>query len=236
MYSDLIQRLRCVRPHAPSGLVVVADESTGRDIRRGVLGCPVCDAHYPIRDGVADFTRVDADEERTSEAARDASGTPSREPERTRNAMEEEVLRAAALLDLSTPGGVVVLAGEWGALAAPLAHVADRVSVMAVNAARDTEGRAEPGVSFARAAELPLMAGSARAAMLDAEHATGEWLRSAVDALRPGGRLVAPAGVPLPAGVHELAHDARQWVAERDAGPDTLPLVALGVKRARPAP
>jgi hypothetical protein len=52
---------------------------------------------------------------------------------------------------------------------------------------------------------------------LDSATADVARLDAAVRALRPRGRLVAPADAPLPGGVAELARDAEHWVAERDA-------------------
>ena len=44
--------------------------------------------------------------------------------------------------------------------------------------------------------------------------------------LRPDGRLVAPAAIPVPAGIRELARDEREWVgaAEGDAATAPVPL------------
>ena len=46
---------------------------------------------------------------------------------------------------------------------------------------------------------------------------------------RVGGRLVAPAGAPLPEGVRELARDDAVWVGEREALPSAP--VTLHVRR-----
>jgi hypothetical protein len=47
---------------------------------------------------------------------------------------------------------------------------------------------------------------------------------------RVKGRVLAPAGVPMPDGVRELARDDRLWVGERDA--PASPLVPLQLRRA----
>ena len=88
-----------------------------------------------------------------------------------------------------------------------------------------------PGVPIGRGisgilaeGNLPLAAGRARALAVDAAAAPDFPVR-ALAALRAGGRLVAPVGVPLPAGVTELARDEAVWVAERDPAPsDIVPL------------
>jgi hypothetical protein len=48
--------------------------------------------------------------------------------------------------------------------------------------------------------------------------------------VKPKGRVVAPAEVPLPDGVRELARDGRHWVGERQAVPAPA-LVQLGRQR-----
>src|SRR5689334_16805215 len=105
MFVELIDLLRCPRPHDDTWLVASADETVGRHIVRGVLGCPVCAAEYPIRGGVADFgAAADAG------LARDAES-------------EDDVMRVAALLGLAGGGGTVALGGAWQRVAAPLAEL-----------------------------------------------------------------------------------------------------------------
>ncbi len=247
MFSELTQLVRCVRDHPSTGLVAVSEEAVERDIRRGVLGCPRCGAQYPVRAGVIDFRltppEANAASPDTLHVALDGvssatSGAGAEVPAEPGVAAggaaivdsgagvdRDDVVRAGALLDLTTPGGLVVLTAEWGAIAPAIATLADRVQVLVINAT----ARAAVGVTWAHAGEVPVLSGVARAVALDAPHVSPRWLESAVAALRPQGRLVAPAWVPLPGGVHELARDARHWVAERDA---TAPLVPLGVRRA----
>ena len=52
MFVELVDLLRCPRPHEDTWLVAAAEAMSGRHIVRGTLGCPVCEAEYPIRDGV----------------------------------------------------------------------------------------------------------------------------------------------------------------------------------------
>ena len=61
---------------------------------------------------------------------------------------------------------------------------------------------------------LPLAAGSARAIALHGA-ASPALLEASLEALAPGGRLLAPAALPLPSDVSELARDERHWLAER---------------------
>ena len=208
MFSELVESLRCVRPHAAAGLVAIADEVADRDIRRGSLGCPSCHAEFPIADAVADFR-----------LGREGPPLPA-----AKSRVDDELaLRAGALLGLAEGGGLVVLAGEWTACAPELAAFVEPLRVLAIEPAAGIAGT--PGLSLARTAgEIPLRAGSARGIALDAAHAGSGYLESAVAALVPRGRLIAPVAVPLPAGCAELARDARDWVAEKLEAPTVVPI------------
>ena len=208
MFSELVESLRCVRAHAPTGLVAVAYETRDRDILRGSLGCPECKAEYPIVDGVADL--------------RDGAAGPALPPPKSSPA-EDLAMRAGALLALEDPGGVVVLTGAWTVAAPELAALAPGVRILALDAAPGIASG--EGISLARSAgAIPLRAGSARGIALDAAHASPGAVSDAVDALAPRGRLVAPVTCTVPNGVRELARDAREWVAERIAAPAVVPL------------
>ena len=181
-----------------------ADLTTGRDVLEGVLGCPTCAARYPIRAGVADF--------------RDASeATP---PSASQPPATEEVVRLAALLGLTEPGGVVVLVGMCAEMASDLLDLVDGVQVVALNGPPSVASGG--GISPVRAGPvLPLARGRVRAFALDEMNVLPSTLDQAAAALVSGGRLLAPARAPVPDGVRELARDARQWVATREnsAGP-----------------
>ena len=208
MFSELVESLRCVRAHEPTGLVAVAFETRDRDIVRGSLGCPECKAEFPIADATADF--------------RDGAEGPALPPAKSR---PEDVLamRAGALLGLEEPGGVVVLAGAWSAAAPELAALTQAVKILALDAAPGVASG--DGISLARTAGvIPLRAGAARGIALDAAHARESYVSSAVGALAPRGRLIAPAACAVPDGVRALARDAHDWVAEKVTSPVTVPL------------
>lgn len=211
VYIELVGSLRCVHPHEPEWLVASSELMEARDIVRGVLGCPRCGARYPIERGIADFR---------GGATGPAPAPPARDP--------ELALRAAALLGLESPGSFVVLAGAWGAAAPEIVAMVDRLHVLALDAPEALESGG--GVSLALAAgEVPVRAGMARGVALDEAHAGESWLASAALALRPGGRLVAPATARVPAGMDELARDDRVWVATRSVPPG--PTVPIGVAK-----
>src|SRR5256885_8737265 len=145
MLLELVDSLRCVRSHEDSWLVARADELLDRHIVQGVLGCPVCETRYAVKDGVADFTMG---------ASRSMS--ESTDPE----ANAELAMRAAALLGLTDPKGLVVLAGAWSACADALLDMVDGIQLLAFEPAREL--RSGGALSLARMAQvLPPAASSA---------------------------------------------------------------------------
>jgi uncharacterized protein YbaR (Trm112 family) len=141
MHIEMVDLLRCPRAHAETWLVASTDRMVDRDIVDGSLGCPVCEATYPIRDGAVYFT--DAPAGRAVEA-----------PD------GEQVMRAAALLGLGEAGGVVVLEGAWAAYARPLAEVCE-AHYLLLNPTVASRG------SVVYATGVPLGAGVARAAAVE---------------------------------------------------------------------
>src|SRR4051812_37019413 len=105
MFVELIDLLRCPRPHEDTWLVAAANETVGRHIVRGTLGCPSCEAEYPVVDAVADFGEAPVAGAASAEISAD------------------DTMRAAALLGLTTAGATVVLGGAWQVVAAPLAEL-----------------------------------------------------------------------------------------------------------------
>ena len=197
MFLELVDSLRCVRPHEDSWLIARADELVDRHIVQGELGCPVCEARYPIRNGVADFRAGASGVVLASAVIDDAQAL---------------ALRAAALLGLTEPGGVVVLAGEWSACADALLDVVEGVQFLALDAALALRGGG--ALSLALIPDvLPLAAASARGIALDAAHATPSLLAGSARALAPNGRLIAPISALVPESLRELARNDEQWVA-----------------------
>jgi uncharacterized protein YbaR (Trm112 family) len=206
---ELVDDLRCPRPHEETWLVASTDRTEGRAIVQGTLGCPICRAEYPIRDGVVWF-----DEPRYVAGA-------SRE---TSVAIDSELaMRLAAFLDLTDADGFALLAGSWGPAAQLLRGVVPTHLVL-LNPQPPVAAGA--GISVLEvAAGIPLADATCRAVALDDVHADAAHLEAAVRVLRPHGRLVAPASTPTPAGISELARDDRLWVAVR--APAASKLVTL---------
>lgn len=208
MFIELVDALRCPVAHEESWLVAAAVRMEARHIVHGTLGCPVCAAEYPIRDGVVDMRRA-----------------PGRAPAAHAASSADDAMRIAALLDLSDAQGFAVLLGSWGSHAAHLSFVAE-VPLVLIDPPTELTG--SPGVSVIRCdGPLPLAEGAARAMAIDAGDAGR--VASAIRATRAKGRILAPAHVPVPGGVTELARDEATWVGERAAS--TSPLVTLHVRR-----
>lgn len=211
MFIPLVDSLRCIAGHEDTWLVASIERSEERDIRQGFLGCPICYAEYPIRDGIAYFG-VDP-----AEAIVEAM--PARVD-------EEDAVRLAAALDLTDPRMVAVLTGSWGAFA-PVMRGFSPAHLLLVNPpAAIASG---DGVSVIRAANVaPIARGSMDALALDSG-VSPVMLETLVESLRGGGRIAGPVDLPVPTAAAELTRDDRIWVAERaEGGP---PLISL--RRAR---
>jgi uncharacterized protein YbaR (Trm112 family) len=211
MFIPLVDSLRCIAGHEDTWLVASIERSEERDIRHGFLGCPICSAEYPIRDGIAYFG-VDASE---------MTATPLQAVE------DDDAIRLAAALDLTEPRMVAVLYGAWGALA-PVMRGFSPAHLLLVN---PPAGMASgDGVSVVRTAvTAPIARGSMDAAALGSGASPG-MVDSLVASVRGGGRIVGPRDLPPPGDAAELTRDDRIWVAERTEGA-TAPLVSL--RRAR---
>ena len=217
MFIELVDALRCPRTHEESWLVLAASRIESRHVREGTLGCPVCHAEYPIREGIADF-RLDGP---PNAAARSRSAGEGPDP-----VEDVSAVHLAALFDLRDALGFVVLVGAWARRAGELLEL-DVVPPLLVVDPPDGV-RIVPGMSGVRSgATLPLAAGAARAIAVDDTDATG--LASAVHVTRTGGRIVAPATASVPDGVRELARSAAVWLGEREAPHSAL--VRLHVRR-----
>jgi uncharacterized protein YbaR (Trm112 family) len=198
MFSELVDVLRCPRPHEESWLVLAAHRMDGRDILAGVLGCPVCHAEFVISDGVARFVDVSP------------NVTPSAAPS------EEEALRLAALLDLTGGRGYAVILGALGAQAGYMRELTD-LPLLFVNPPADMAKEERiSGLTIGRDwMKLPLAGSSARAIAFE-DGTTPAQLAAGIEVVAAGGRVLAPVALPMPDTLEELARDDRQWLAERE--------------------
>jgi uncharacterized protein YbaR (Trm112 family) len=205
MFIELVDLLRCPRDHEDSWLVAAIHEKSDRDILGGILGCPICGAEYPIRQGVAIFG--------------DTSSTTGAEPARTRydETDDDAAMRCAAMLDLFDPGGAIILGGTWGRAARALLDITP-VSILLVDPPAGVA--IGNGLSAIRIGDrLPVAPGSLRGIALDERTGVQTLVDAAVRALKPRGRLVAPVSAAVPVEVTERARDDRHWVGEVGATP-----------------
>jgi hypothetical protein len=197
VFLELVDALRCIRPHEETWLVAAMDRVDGREIIDGMLGCPICHAEYPVRDGVADFT--------AGGVAVPSQAADSR----------ESAMRLAALLDLTDGRGWALLVGSWGSIARELQSIVSNPLVLVNPPAGTGSGH---GVSVLLAsASLPIAMGAARCAALDESLSWS--VAPAIAAVRTGGRIVGRTGLTLPEGVREIARDEMGWVGEREPAP-----------------
>jgi uncharacterized protein YbaR (Trm112 family) len=192
VFVEIIEALRCPRPHDESQLVVAAGRVVERHILDGTLGCPACGAEFRISAGITTFEIP-------------ARPTPPVAPD------VEQGVRIAAFLELTDAKGFAILSGTWGAQTDPVQRVAD-TPLLLVNPPVNFAG--EPAGVLLFGEKLPLAPLSARAAALDGAMSASQ-IASLVAAVRQGGRLIGPASMPVPAGVNEVARDETLWVGEK---------------------
>jgi uncharacterized protein YbaR (Trm112 family) len=212
MFIELVDALRCPVPHEESWLVASATRMEARHVVDGLLGCPVCHAEYPVKNGVVDFRR---------EPTLPLEATP--DPFLRGDATT--AMRLAAFLGLSDAHGFVVLLDEWGAQASALRELVETPIVL-VDPPAGREG--EPGISVVLSDGIPPLApGAARATAIG--RSSAERAAAGVRITRTGGRLIGPVTLAVPDGVREIARDDELWVGEKE--PERSPLVTLHVRR-----
>ena len=212
VFIELTEILRCPRDHAESYVVAAPIVMDGRRIVRGVVGCPTCQAEFPIVGGVAYF----GDEARRALPA-DRAGASAASPGRSAPAAtvpDYDAGGLAAFLDLDGPGGYAALVGRAARVGPRIVEVLPGIHVVAVNP--------PPGVAPATMLSvlespraLPFKSSTLRAVALGAEHAGAPWLADAVRVLLPGLRLVVEDERASPDGVSELARGAGLFVGAK---------------------
>jgi len=209
MHIELTEMLRCPEPHELQPLVLSTGEMLGRMVRSGIVGCPVCKREYPIVNGVVDFTGKGKGE-RGKVVAQDVTIPPSPFPFPPADAQTLQ-----ALLDLSGPGGFVVLVGDAVRHAVGLASLMGGIHFVGVNPPSGAEELS--GLSLLRAAGvIPLRPAIARGVVLGADAATTSWLEEGQRVLLRGRRFVVEREeVQPPAGVRRLAVGQGLWAGEK---------------------
>jgi uncharacterized protein YbaR (Trm112 family) len=199
MHIELIDLLRCTHKHPDTHLVAVFHRIENRDVIHATLGCPVCGASFPLRNGVAMFA---------SESGKVAAGKIA-----ARLGGPDAAVRLAAYLDLTSPGLVVVIAETWDAALPELMAMAQP---RLFGLTRDFEVADPAAAAWLQVASvIPLASHSVDGIALGREFADPPMISEAHRVLRPGRRLVAPAQSVLSEGFRELARDEAHVVAER---------------------
>jgi hypothetical protein len=125
---------------------------------------------------------------------------------------ESDSTLIAALLDLSKPGMLALLAGGW----APNAQAVSELTgarIIALNSPRRSVG-SDDVAEIRAGSPVPLAAQSVNGIALDTAHATPAMLTEAARLLRPRGRLLVRGEAELSPQFHELARDSTLVVAE----------------------
>ncbi|KPJ90794.1 MAG: hypothetical protein AMS18_10015 [Gemmatimonas sp. SG8_17] len=175
-----------------------SEEAVGRNVKYGVIGCPVCKAEYPIENGTVRFG-VDP-----------LLGSDSRSDDLTlEETLEPETVQA--LLSLESGGGYIVLLGSATRVSGPLAHLAPGIQHIGINPPPDVSE--SPGLSLLQAtADIPLRSAVARGVVVGKEYAVAPWLTEAVRVLADSMRLLVADERALVTGAECLATETGVWV------------------------
>jgi hypothetical protein len=191
MFIELTDHLRCPANHDESFLVLIPDEMRGREVVRGILGCPACSREYRILDRVAHFGPVN----------------------QTVSPPAPGALNAAALgafLGLEGPGGYVGLIGEAASFGSELTTIIPGIHLVAVNPASGvTPGES---MSVVLSPRMPFKQKSLRGIVLGAPF--GEWSCPAVGAVLPGLRAAGHGPPPQSPGFSMMAEAEGWWVGK----------------------
>ena len=223
MHIELTEMLRCPEPHQEDVMVLSTGEMVGRMVRFGLVGCSVCHKEYLITNGIVDFVGsaeqgpvtpghrpgVSRDTISSADPVPAARGEPAPRPPLL------SPVEMQALLELSGPGGFVVLVGDAARHAPGLAALMAGVHFIGINAPPDLEEL--PALSLLRVGTvIPLRQAIARGVVVGRNLATSPWLVEAHRILLRGRRFVVEHDRPeLPIGLEQLAAAKGLWVGEK---------------------
>jgi len=209
VHIELTEMLRCPEPHGEAFLVMSTGQMLGRMVRSGILGCPICRREFPIVKGVVNFSGKGKGE--TGKVEDDQAPIPhSPFPV---PAVDPQTLQA--LLDLSGPGGYVVLVGAATRHAVGLAGLMGGIHFIGINAPADVEEL--PVLSLLVCpGMIPLRQTVARGVVVGSDRLGPDWLAEARRVVLPGRRVVIEGeDVPVPVGLTRLAAGDGLVVGER---------------------
>ncbi|MGV3709024.1 MAG: hypothetical protein ACO1Q7_09285 [Gemmatimonas sp.] len=210
MHLELVDYLRCPRPHAPGVLVAAADLIANRYVTEGTLGCPECLAEFSITGGITHFADAATAPNSQSTSTADDEGAPLRlaaqlsaSAGHSTFAVVGYALTTVVAMRELVPARVIVFnAPQLDAVAFPTERLQNAMLVAPI-------GVAHCGI------ELPLAESKFDGIALHA--ADDPLVHRAAASLKTKGRLVAPVSCRLPTGFQELARDQQVWVAERES-------------------
>ncbi len=205
MHIELTEMLRCPEPHREEFLVLSTGEMSGRMVRAGVVGCPVCQREYKIADGIVYFVRREMREERGATTAHPSSLIP-----------HPDAQTLQALLDLSGPGGYVVLVGSAAHYAVGLAALMGGIHFIGLNPPAGVEELAVLSLLVCES-KIPLRDAMARGVVVGSESSGATWLAESRRVLLPGRRLVVENEAARPDGITQLATEQGLFVGEKRA-------------------
>lgn len=195
MHIEFIDLLRCPEPHEETWLVAALNQMDGREVVEAKLGCPVCKREFFIRGGIGIFADVGVQQREGPSAA--------------------DPWRIAAVLDLTAPGKLLLLAGFNAGAADEVAGLAE-ARVVALNPVANETGLLSEQVAVIHSGQrIPLASGSLDGIVLDYLHSSEALVAEAARLLRARGRLAVDVSAPLSSQFAELARDGDQVVAER---------------------
>ncbi len=197
MRIEFIELLRCPANHEPSPLITVASKRAGDHLLDAMLGCVVCGAEYPLRDGVAYLT------DETAVSTTDTIDTI-------------DPMRIAALLSLTDASARALLCGAAASVSNEIESLTG-ARVAGVNAPAESmlEHELVDVIRLTPGTTIPLATASLQGLAVDDRHTS--LLADAARVVQRGGRVLAPVSAALPPGCRELARDEFEWVAEVDA-------------------
>lgn len=191
MHIELIDLLRCPKDHEETWLVAALTAIQDRFVIKAKLGCPVCGASYSISHGIADL-RVQPGDHSPKHAG----------------ANSDEAVRIAALLNLTRPGSVAVLEGDYAAFAQTVSDMTES-RIIAINPNTPVED-SETVATVLCDAKIPLGTDTVIGVVCE----TSSVVQDLPRVLRNGGRALLPADAVIPAGLKEITRDDRNVLAE----------------------
>ena len=209
MHIELTEMLRCPEPHGEAFLVMSTGQMLGRMVRSGILGCPICRREFPIVKGIVNFSGTGKGERgKVDDEGATIPLSPFPFP-----AVDPQTLQA--LLDLSGPGGYVVLVGAATRHAVGLAGLMGGIHFIGIDAPADVEEL--PVLSLLVCpGMIPLRQTVARGVVVGSDRLGPDWLAEARRVVLPGRRVVIEGeDVPVPIGLTRLAAGDGLVVGER---------------------